>query len=587
MRRRSAIVLTSLFCILLFATAAASQDVLVRIDRMYPEEVDVAGFRLTKNQDIEIEATGLFEREHRREFILGYAWILNSKTREVVWDLMTSAYETESSDLKTFNGQISLPKGEYEVYYSSYPYYRWNDEERYWSRRWDRDGWRGWMSRIFDGDWYRDRYYYDDVMDDFKVVIRGDGEKIDDDEMERNQEAFRNGAILSLPITRDDRYETNGFILKKPMELTIYAIGEARHDGNFDYTVIVDTKDLQRVWELSYRDSEHAGGAHKNRMKRETVSLPAGRYVAYTISDGSHSPWEWNAPPPYDPAFWGLTIHAKNADMRNEVELYDYDGYELENAIVEFSRVRDDEFLSKGFTLKKPMTVRIYALGEGRDGDMFDYGWLVDAKTHERVWEMDFYDTDHAGGGHKNRLFDKELELDKGSYIAYYVTDGSHSYRDWNTSPPFDQERWGLTLLATDDDFNRDDVTDYVEEEDKSILAKMVRMRDYDRDREEFTLEKDSKIRIYALGEGRRGRMYDTAWIEEVESGDVVWEMGYRMTEHAGGSDKNRMFNDVISLKKGRYYVYYETDDSHSFNDWNASPPYDPENWGVTVYLVE
>ena len=29
--------------------------------------------------------------------------------------------------------------------------------------------------------------------------------------------------------------------------------------------------------------------------------------------------------------------------------------------------LRDDEFMTKGFTLKKSMDLRIYAIGEGRD----------------------------------------------------------------------------------------------------------------------------------------------------------------------------------------------------------------------------
>ena len=70
--------------------------------------------------------------------------------------------------------------------------------------------------------------------------------------------------------------------------------------------------------------------------------------------------------------------------------------------------------------------------------------------------------------------------------------------------------------------------------------------------------------------------MDDYAWIEEAGTGRVVWEMTYRMTEHAGGAKKNRMFNDTIRLDKGEYVVYYETDGSHSYEDWNASPPTGP-----------
>ena len=40
--------------------------------------------------------------------------------------------------------------------------------------------------------------------------------------------------------------------------------------------------------------------------------------------------------------------------------------------------------------------------------------------------------------------------------------------------------------------------------------------------------------------------------------------MSYRRTEHAGGAGKNRKINEVITLPKGSYALYYETDSSHS-----------------------
>jgi hypothetical protein len=69
--------------------------------------------------------------------------------------------------------------------------------------------------------------------------------------------------------------------------------------------------------------------------------------------------------------------------------------------------------------------------------------------------------------------------------------------------------------------------------------------------------------------------------------GRVVWEMTYRMTDHAGGANKNRVFNDTIALEAGEYTVHYESDGSHSFGHWNASPPDDAVNWGVTVTLAK
>ena len=75
--------------------------------------------------------------------------------------------------------------------------------------------------------------------------------------------------------------------------------------------------------------------------------------------------------------------------------------------------------------------------------------------------------------------------------------------------------------------------------------------------------------------------------VENANPGRIVWEMTYRMTQHAGGATKNRLYDDVIFLRKGDYIAYYETDGSHSVTHWNGAPPSDPVNWGITLYLMD
>ena len=255
--------------------------------------------------------------------------------------------------------------------------------------------------------------------------------------------------------------------------------------------------------------------------------------------------------------------------------------------VINFNKVRDNDYFAKGFTLKKPLTLHIFALGEGRNGEMFDYGWIVDSKTHERVWEMDYYETEHAGGARKNRSFDGTITLQAGSYVAYYVSDGSHSYRRWNSGRPYYENKWGMQISVLDDNFQEGDVAEYKEENDKSILVNINKVGDYDKARARFKLEKDQKVHIYAIGEGNYNEMYDYAWIENRNTGRVVWEMTYRKTERAGGAKKNRLFDGDIVLEAGEYEVFYQSDDSHSFGDWNDSPPKDPMHWGITIKSVE
>jgi hypothetical protein len=63
--------------------------------------------------------------------------------------------------------------------------------------------------------------------------------------------------------------------------------------------------------------------------------------------------------------------------------------------------------------------------------------------------------------------------------------------------------------------------------------------------------------------------------------------MRYRNTEHAGGAKKNRKEDVVLNLEPGDYTVYYKTDDSHSFLEWNMAAPFDEELWGITLYRLD
>jgi hypothetical protein len=302
----------------------------------------------------------------------------------------------------------------------------------------------------------------------------------------------------------------------------------------------------------------------------------------YCATDDTHNFNGWNTAPPLDPYFWGVTIQV--AVGSSGARTYEYEDMPQKNVVVSLTQLRNEDFKSEGFSLVQNTKLRIYAIGEGRGRDMYDSARIVDAKTRDVVWEMDARDTEHAGGASKNRVFDGVVDFKAGNYIAYAYTDGSHSFNDWNASPPHDQDHWGLTVSVANGSMKG--VSQYKEEEDKSVLVRLVGMGNNARERERFRLDRDARVVVYAIGEGTGGNMYDYAWIED-ERGRTVWEMSYRMTEHAGGAKKNRVFRDDIKLDAGEYTVFFESDGSHSFNRWNARPPDDFLNWGVTVKLAD
>ncbi len=101
----------------------------------------------------------------------------------------------------------------------------------------------------------------------------------------------------------------------------------------------------------------------------------------------------------------------------------------------------------------------------------------------------------------------------------------------------------------------------------------------------DFTLERNTDVRIYAIGECAFNIMSDYAGIENAQTGQLVWEMYAISTEHAGGGLKNRKFDRIVPLAAGDYRLHYRSDDSHSFGRWNDLPP-DHHWWGVRLFDV-
>ena len=535
-------------------------------------DLDIKAFSLERDADITIEGSGgAFSKWDSQ--IIFYGWILNADTREVVWHSIDGDFEDDLRDLSgmmEFDDEIILPKGNYEIYYAGV-------HNNYWSNI---NNFGNFGDKLFGR---KKRKYRKSFSKDLKMTLSASSNLF----IEKNRYEFTDriekDAVVSLIRIGDDEYVKKGFTLTADTELKIYSIGEGQRKNVNDYAWIYDVRTNRRVWSMNDHFPDWAGGAEKNILVNEEVTLAPGSYMVYFVTDDSHSYEEWNALPPDDPQFYGVTVSLVDENQRKNVAAFK--AVDVQKPIVEMIRVGDDEFLSQGIELKKDMELRILCLGEGTSKDrMVDAGWIVDADTRKVIWDMRGSWTDHAGGADKNRMIDERVEFRKGSYIVYYSSDDSHSFDDWNATAPFDRERWGITVWTVDEDdakfTNKFDPDNY---QNENVIAQFVRVRNSEYRHKNFTLKRDTKIRIIALGEGDRGGMFDYGWIEKKDNDRVVWEMTYRKTTHAGGAKKNRYFNDVIMLEAGEYALYYESDDSHSYGDWNMSPPRDEEMYGITL----
>lgn len=579
------------------------------------EEVKGLGFSIKKELSIHVNGVGggssnFWGDDRGKKFsssdMYAYGWIINADTREVVWE-MTMGNTSGKEDRRTVEKDLTLKPGSYEVYYSAHGYakssglsfYSNNIDRRSNSR--DNGGryvekFLGW----FDED-YKDMYdaFMERAKDTWGIYLSVPSNESGAIQIFNAPKKNPNTVYAGTGVG-DGAFVRKRLTVNNDVTVNIYAVGEGRgKEEVFDYGWITNTKTRERVWEMKYSNTDHAGGASKNILFNGDVKLAQGVYELSFVTDDSHSREDWNSAPPYDPFNYGLTITAKNENDKNAFSVTET-STEKKNIIVQLVKARDNDFLQAGFTLKEESQLHVYAIGEGHGSvrvrvmgtavyeqdrdDLADYGWIINAKTRERVWSMTYDNTEHAGGAKKNRLADEFITLPAGNYIVYYQTDDSHAYNDWNDDKPFDAESYGITIMGVGDNFAMKNVAKFEEASDENVLVQLINVRDDKHVRKKFTLDRSMKVRIYAIGETDGRDMADFGWIENAKNGDVVWEMTNRTTTHAGGAKKNRLFDKQVYLEKGEYEVHYQTDDSHAFGDWNDDPPQDRTHWGITIY---
>ncbi len=558
---------------LLFLLPALAFGQRVELKDIYPREIDGTGFSLSSDSKVKIDGTaGVFRDEWQG--IVYYGWILNSDTREVAWHLLDQREMRDLRDVEEvieYSYEVDLKKGNYELYFTGSPTNISGDN-------WDVDGFGDLMRQIFNS---RSRRRFRSSMAD-ELFIKVESNGLNEVNINDLINAKNKDAIISFTRMGEDEDEEKGFTLTGETKLKIYALGEGRRRENFDYVWIQDAATRKRVFEMDYRNTNYAGGANKNIVFNDEISLPAGSYVLRYSSDGSHSYREWNAMPPDDPEFYGVTVWAASASDKNKI--VDYVEPKIAKPLVALTMVRDDELLSEGMKLSRDLEVRVLCLGEEASDRMVDYGWIINAETREKVWEMDDWGNDHAGGAEKNRMAEETIKLPAGDYIVYYVSDDSHSYRDWNAARPYEEDLWGISIWAVNErDMSAVSKFDPRGYTSKNVIAEITMVGNDESLRETFELEEETKVRVLGIGEGSDGDMYDYGYIRNMDTGRTVWEMRYRYSDHAGGARKNREFNETITLEKGRYRIYFESDGSHSYRRWNADPPSNPELWGISI----
>ena len=565
--------------VILFVSITFSQSEVIKINNLSVNKTYEKSFYISKKSTLTFSAIApQLGREERSSSI----WILNSETREIVWELEdATSNRSNRRGIREFNDSFSLQKGSYQIYFTTI-----TDNIVFNGK----SGILQSLADIFEGIRVKGSMKSKDVRL-LEMTLKGKHlEKITG-----RVRTFKNRFVLfQKKKMKRNYYKKIAFELEKDMKLHIYAMGEVLKNYGADYFWIKNIDTHQKVWELNYRKSEHAGGGRKNRMFNDDVEFDEGRYVLTIVSDDSHHYSDWNVAPPYDPEFWGITITSKKK-YKNYIKFIEDQKIVEKNVLLKITEVRNHEYITKGLLVKREIKIKIMALGEGNDrssrrgtySSFADAGWIKDMATGKTIWSMEEKESEHAGGATKNRIVYDEITLKKGKYLISYQTDDSHAFSGWNSnsSAPINPELWGITISSLKEKDGKY-VSEFEPYKLENVLVKIIRVRDDEKETIRFHLDKETELSIYAIGESDSREMVDYGFITK-KNGRRIWRMRYRNTEHAGGSKKNRLIHDAITLKAGDYELHYISDGSHSYRDWNEDAPHDKRNYGITLYNYE
>lgn len=79
--------------------------------------------------------------------------------------------------------------------------------------------------------------------------------------------------------------------------------------------------------------------------------------------------------------------------------------------------------------------------------------------------------------------------------------------------------------------------------------------------------------------------MFDNGRLEDAD-GNVLWQLDFDKTVHAGGALKNRRQEDTLRLPAGKYTLHFETDECHAPGHWDDLPPTEPYS-GIKIYALD
>ena len=252
-----------------------------------------------------------------------------------------------------------------------------------------------------------------------------------------------------------------------PLDVIVYGMGEMTSSSDlYDWGWIEREEDSGRVWEMSYRESSHAGGDASNRKQMAMLRLDPGTYYVKYKTDDSHSYQRFGKRRPDNSERWGIVLFPLDSSSIEEgsvrveqIQVADIrvnsstnapsplEGVSDEQFLIRWTSLGNDERISEEFELEEETTLIVAALGEISSEERFDWGRIESIDADETIWEMTYANTTGAGGDDSYRRIVSELTLPAGTYRVSFETDQGVAFGSSLSSGLSHPEDWGIAIF--------------------------------------------------------------------------------------------------------------------------------------------
>lgn len=549
---------------------------IVTVSGLQVGHVEGRSFEIDVPTTLKIEAEVSFEDDRPDADLAVLAWILDHSTGDVAWKTVSDAV-TRRGVRAIVADSVDLAAGLYTAYLSAAgpdPASRWEGSRFGLSPHWTN---------------YESFWHLDLTAPEGVLQVR-DGDVLPTDSAP--------GSLFAAGL--EDRETV------QRMMFHVADSGVIRVKGGFtrcpevcDSIIIQQIPDARVIWSVEDEKARPSGGSRMNQWLDTSIRLSDGAYEI--ILDPAEHNGSWSANPPWNPRDIGFSLTVEEGSIRT------LDPWTGGQPLIDQTGLGDDASMLSRLVLEDSLDVFVQALGElTASGQRYDWGWIERENSADTIWEMTWENSEPAGGDADNRQSKAIFRLGPGTYLVGFQTDGSHSYERFNRSPPRNPERWGLALFPLRPERvtstrvqvdvlskpgappvpERPSVTGAAmdDEHEGGVLVNLTGLGNMADVRSRFVLDDTTRVLIMALGELSTFNRYDYGWIEDMASGEIVWEMTWENTVPAGGDTTYRRVREELVLPPGVFEARFQTDENISAEGYGSKVPDTPGDWGIAIF---